>query len=176
MHYRDYLISSGDAAAKKVANKAGATREDLVSAAQAQYAAASKTGGDAYASVTSYLSAQTAAVKDSTFDTWSDSDLKAYLDSYGVSVPQGSTKNELVAFARRQSTYFKYGTSTPQGTLWAKLQESAQWVLDQLSIGATAGRKQAEKGADSIKESGTKAKHLAQEKAQEAGDYIKEEL
>jgi len=173
---KNYLLSSGDAAAKKAANKAGATREDLVSAAQSQYALASKTGGTAYASVTSYLAAQTEAAKDATFDTWSDSDLKAYLDSYGVPVPQGSTKNELKAFARRQSTYFRYGTSTPQGTLWAKLKEGGQWVLDQLSIGAAAGRKQAEKGADSVKESGTKAKHRAQEKAQEAGDYLKEEL
>jgi hypothetical protein len=175
-----YLSASGDAAAKKAADKAGATREDLVSAAQSQYAAASKTGGTAYASVTSYLAKQTDAVKDSTFETWSDSDLKAYLDSYGVPVPQGTTTNELKAFARRQSTYFRYGTSTPQGTLWAKLQESAQWVLDQLSIGASAGRKQAayhgEKAGDYVKESATEAKHRAQEKAQKAGDYIKEEL
>lgn len=169
-------MASGDANAKKAANKAGATRDDLVKAAQSQYASASKTGGIAYASVTSYLAKQTDAAKESTFETWSDSDIKAYLDSYGIPVPQGTTKNELKAFARRQSTYFHYGTSTPQGTLWAKLQESAQWVWDQLSIGAAAGRKQAEKGADSVKESGTKAKHQAQEQAQKAGDYLKEEL
>lgn len=104
-----YLASSGDAAAKKAAEKSGATRDELVRAAQDSYAQASKSSGVAYASVTSYLTQQTDAAKDATFETWSDSDLKAYLDSYGVPVPQGSTKNELVAFVRNQANYFKYG-------------------------------------------------------------------
>jgi hypothetical protein len=33
----------------------------------------------------------------------------------------GSTKNELIAWARNQRNWFQYGTTTPQGTLWAKL-------------------------------------------------------
>lgn len=82
-----------------------------MSAAQSYYAEASKSSGPAYASVTSYLSKQTDAVKDYTFDTWSDSELKAYLDSYGVPVPQMSTRDELKAYARKQATYFRYGTS-----------------------------------------------------------------
>jgi len=93
------------------ANKAGATREELMSAAQSHYAEASKSSGKAYASVTSYLAKQTDAAKDSMFDTWSDSELKSYLDSYGVPVPQGTKSNELKAYARRQATYFRYGTS-----------------------------------------------------------------
>lgn len=70
---KDYLSSSGDAAAKKAANKAGATREQLLSAAQDSYNTASKSSGDSYASVTSYLAKQTDAAKDSVFDTWSES-------------------------------------------------------------------------------------------------------
>jgi hypothetical protein len=118
----------------------------LLSAAQDAYASASKVGGSAYASVTSYLAKQTDAAKDTVFDTWSESgkkkipappffilirdcnsdtrkqtELKYYLDSYGFDVPQGSTKNQLIAWARTQRTYFRYGTTTPQGTLWAKL-------------------------------------------------------
>jgi hypothetical protein len=81
---RSYLASSSDATAKKAADKAGATREDLVSAAQSAYASASQAGGSSYASVTSYLSKATDAAKSSTFDTWSESELKSYLDSYGV--------------------------------------------------------------------------------------------
>lgn len=104
-------MSSGNAAAEKAGNKAGATRDDLMSAAQSHYAEASKSGGNAYASVTSYLAKQTNAAKDSAFDTWSDSELKAYLDSYGVRVPQGSKTNELKAYARKQRTYFRYGTT-----------------------------------------------------------------
>ncbi|ESZ97042.1 putative Stress response protein ish1 [Sclerotinia borealis F-4128] len=175
-----YLASSGDAAAKKASEQAGATRDDLVRAAQDSYAIASKSSGPAYASVTSYLAQQTDAVKDATFETWSDSDLKSYLDSYGVPVPQGSTKNELIAYARNQANYFRYGTTTPQGTLWAKLSSGAQWIMDQLYIGAASGRKQAayqgEKATDAVKEKATYASNRAGEAAQKAGHVIKEEL
>ncbi len=175
-----YLASSGNKAAEKASKQAGATREQLVSAAQDAYASASKTGGSSYASVTSYLAKQTDAAKDSVFDTWSESELKNYLDSYGFKVPQGSTKNQLVAWARNQRNYFQYGTTTPQGTLWAKLSQSAQWVLDQLSIGAASGRKQAgyqaEKAGDAVKEGATYATNRAGEAAQKAYDTVKEEL
>jgi hypothetical protein len=171
-----YLASSGNKAAQKAGEQADATREQLLSAAQEAYASASKTGGTSYASVTSYLAKQTDAAKDSIFDTWSESELKNYLDSYGFDVPQGSTKNQLVAWARNQRNYFQYGTTTPQGTLWAKLQEGAQWVMNQLSIGAAAGRKQAEIAGDSVKEGATYATNRAGEAAQKAGDRIKEEL
>jgi hypothetical protein len=175
-----YLASSGNKAAEKASKQAGATREQLLSAAQDAYAEASKTGGASYASVTSYLAKQTDSAKDSIFDTWSESELKNYLDSYGFKVPQGSTKNQLVAWARNQRNYFQYGTTTPQGTLWAKLQNGAQWVLDQLSIGAAAGRKQAsyqaEKAGDSVKEGATYASNRAGEAAQKAYDKVKEEL
>ncbi len=63
-------------------------------------------------------------------------------------VPQGSNLNELRALARRQYTYFKYGTSTPSGTILAKIQENAKatwdWVMTQLNIGSEAAKKKAE--------------------------------
>jgi len=171
-----YLLANGDAAAKKAANKAEGTRDDLVKAAHIAYASASKTGGTVFASATSYLAKQTDAAKDATFETWSDSELKSYLDSYGVPVPQGSTKNEIVAYARNTANYFKYGTTTPQGTMWVKLKQGAQWVKDQLSIGAAAGRKQAVIAGDAVKEAGTKATNRAEEAAQRAAHKVKEEL
>lgn len=175
-----YLASSGNKAAEKASKQAGVTREQLLSAAQDAYASASKTGGVSYESVTSYLAKQTDAAKDSVFDTWSESELKNYLDSYGFDVPQGSTKNQLIAWARNQRNYFQYGTTTPQGTLWVKLQQGAQWVMDQVSIGAAAGRKQAsyqaEKAGDSVKEGATYASNRAGEAAQKAYDKVKEEL
>ena len=148
--------------------------------AQDNYASASKAGGNSYASVTSYLASATDAVKDNTFDSWSDSDLKNYLDSYGISTYQGSTTNELKAMVRRNANYFRYGSSSPGGTWWAKIQDNAQWVLDQLKIGASSGRKEAEyqgeKFGDSVKEGVTAATNRAGEAAQKAGDKIKEEL
>ncbi|KAI1197548.1 hypothetical protein F5X97DRAFT_177325 [Nemania serpens] len=137
---KNYLVNSGDSAAKKVGESVSATREDLVEAAQNAYASASKSGGDSYASATSYLSQTTQAAKDSVFDTWSESELKSYLDSYGVPVPQGSTLNELKAEARKQYTHFKYGTTNPVDTAFAKFGESVkdayQWVMGQLGAGA----------------------------------------
>ncbi|KAH8591689.1 hypothetical protein B0O99DRAFT_631995 [Bisporella sp. PMI_857] len=173
---KKYLAQSGNKAAQKASKQTDATREQLISAAQEAYATASKSGGTAYASVTSYLAQQTDAAKDSIFDTWSESELKNYLDSYGFDVPQGSTKNQLIAYARNSRNYFQYGTTTPQGTLWAKLNNGYNWVLEQLNLGAAAGKKQAEVAADSAKEGATYASNRADEAAQKAGDKIKEEL
>lgn len=130
--------------------------------------------------MTSYLASATDAAKDTTFDTWSDSELKAYLDSYGVPTYQGTTSNELRAKARNSANYFRYGTTTPQGTLWARLSNGAQWVMDQLKIGASNAQDQAsyhgERAADAVKEAGTKATHRAGEAYQQASDKVKEEL
>ncbi|CAP71537.1 uncharacterized protein PODANS_6_1050 [Podospora anserina S mat+] len=145
-----YLASSGDAAAKKAGEKAGATREELVQAANAAYASASSAGGNSFASATSYLSHATDNAKAATFDTWSESDLKAYLDSYGIPVPQGSTLNEIRALARRQWTYYKYGTSSPSETIFAKIKENVlsgwDWVTGQVMAGSDAAKKKAEEG------------------------------
>jgi len=175
-----YLSANGNKAAQKAANQAGATREQLIAAAQDSYASASKSSGTAYASVTSYLAKQTDSAKDSVFDTWTESELKNYLDSYGFNVPQGSTKNQMIAYARNQRNWFQYGTTTPQGTLYAKLSNAAQWVMNQLSIGANKAsgeaQYQGQKAADAAKEGATYATNRAGEAAQKAGDKMKEEL
>ncbi|KAK5071997.1 hypothetical protein LTS08_000903 [Lithohypha guttulata] len=113
-----YLDSQG----KKAKKGAKANRDELVKQAQDSYASASKKGGNQYASVTNYLAKQTDAAKANVFDTWSDSDLKSYLDSYGVTNYQGKTTNELRAEAKKQYNYFKHGSSTPSGTVFAQLQ------------------------------------------------------
>lgn len=88
---RDYLKANGNSAAKKTADKSSASRDELVSAAQSAFASASSAGGSHYASATSYLTKATDSAKSSVFDTWSESDLKSYLDSYGIVslVPEG---------------------------------------------------------------------------------------
>ncbi|KAI6246322.1 Stress response protein [Erysiphe necator] len=169
---KKFLASSGNKASEQIGDTVGASRDQLLSAAQDVYTTASRSSGSTFASITSYLSLQTDTAKDSVFDTWSESELKNYLDSYGVPVPQGSKKNALIAWARNQRNYFQYGTTTPQGTLWVKLQNGASWAWDQVS----AGRKQAEIAADTVKEKATYASNRADEAAQVAGDKIKEEL
>lgn len=175
-HFRNWLGTQNHKAAKK----SSATRDELVKNAQDAYASASKSGGSSYASVTSYLASATDAAKDTTFDTWSDSELKSYLDSYGISTYQGSTINELRAMARRNANYFRYGTTTPQGTLWAKVQDNVQWAMNQLKLGSGSAQKSAsgsaEKAADRVKEGFTEATDRVGEAAQKASDKVKEEL
>ncbi|KIN01782.1 hypothetical protein OIDMADRAFT_41019 [Oidiodendron maius Zn] len=177
---RSYLTSTGNKAAEKVGKKSSATREELISAAQDAYSSASTSGGKAYASATSFLAKQTDAARDTVFDTWSESELKNYLDSYGFNVPQGSSRNELIAYSRHLRNWFKYGTTTPQGTIWVQLQRAVQWVVNQLTGGLAAGweqiSKQVEKATHWTKEDTTYASHRAQEKAQKATDRAKEEL
>ena len=127
--------------------------------------------------MTSYLAAATDAAKDTTFETWSDSELKSYLDSYGIPTYQGTNTNEMKAMARRNANYFRYGS---QEGLLDRVRGGAQWVLDQLKIGAASGKEQlsnnVETGADAAKEAGTAATNRAGEAAQKAGDKVKEEL
>ena len=78
--------------------------------------------------------------------------------------------------ARRNAQYFRYGTNSPGASIFAQVQSGAQWVLDQLKIGAASGRKEAQKGADAVKEAGTTATHRAGEAKQRASDKVKEEL
>jgi hypothetical protein len=164
----------------KAAKKADATRQELVHAANEAYLQAQKKGGRTYEAASKYLKQARNNAKDSVFDTWSESDLKAYLDSYGIPTYQGTTANELRAMARRNFNYFRYGTSTPTETILARLQGGAQWVMDYLKMGAAAGRKEAgyqgQKAADRIKEAGTTATNRAQEAAQRMQDKVKEEL
>lgn len=161
---KDYLSKNGNAAAKKAAEKKNASRDELVSAAQSAYASAYSAGGTNYASATSYLTSATNAVKQGAFETWTESDLKAYLDGYGVPVPQGSKVEELRALARKQSTYFRYGTSSPSGTLFAKIEEAANngwnWISSQLSFGSKVAQ-------DKAAQAETEAKKAAKDARQE---------
>lgn len=132
---------------KKYKKTANANRDELVKQAQSAYASASKSGN--FASVTSYLAQQTDAVKAPTFDAWSDSQLKSYLDSYGVPNYQGSNTNALRAMAKKQYNYFKYGTSTPSGTLFEQIKGYFAWGLAQLQGGASQGSATASASASS---------------------------
>ncbi|KAF7562064.1 hypothetical protein G7046_g2077 [Stylonectria norvegica] len=161
---KNYLSKNGDAAAKKVAEKKDASRDELFSAAQSAYSSASTAGGSNLASATSYIASVTAAAKQNAFDSWTETELKAYLDSYGVPAPQGSKLEELKAEARKQATYFQYGTSSPSGTLFAKFGESAKgawnWVANQLNLGSEVAR---QKAAETEAEAKAKAKAIKEE-------------
>lgn len=64
--------------------------------------------------------------------------------------------NQLRAYARKQSTYWRYGTNSPSSTLYAKVSESVgntwQWIVDQFSAGANAAQKTAGDAKNKVKE------------------------
>merc|ERR1711939_770729 len=180
---RKYLESHG----KKAKKYANANRDELLKQAQDQYASASKSGGSGYASVTSYLAQQTDAAKDTAFDTWSDSDLKSYLDSYGVPNYQGSTTNELRALAKKQANYFRYGTTSPTGSIFERIKSSFQWLLGQAqgtAASATAraaatgssAASQASKSATNSASSASSAASSASKSASKSASSVKNEL
>lgn len=120
-----------------------------------------------------------------TFDTWSDSELKAYLDRYGIETYQGSTRNELIAAARRNAHAFRYG-SGDQG-VYGQVGAGLGWVKDRLFDVLGFGAKKAEvagdkayeagqRASDRAYESGQKVYDSAKERATEAKDWVKEEL
>lgn len=152
-----YLDSQG----KKVKKSAQSDRDELVKMAQDNYASASKKGGNQFASVTNYLAKQTDAAKADVFDTWSDSELKSYLDSYGIRNYQGSTTNELRAEAKKQYNYFKYGSSSPSGTIFAQIQDGIQWVINQFRPAASDASASASKSASSASSAASAAASAA---------------
>lgn len=167
-----YLDTQG----KKAKKGAKVNRDQLIKQAQDQYASASKSGGSQYASVTNYLAKQTDTAKADVFDTWSDSDLKDYLDSYGVPNYQGSNTNQLRAEAKKQYNYFKYGTSSPSGTIFAQIQSGIQWVLNQIMPAASSASATGAASASSASSVASKSASSASGRASSSTSSLKNEL
>ncbi|PGG98828.1 hypothetical protein AJ80_09465 [Polytolypa hystricis UAMH7299] len=147
---------------KKALKDVDYTRDELVKQAQSAYAKASKSGGTNYASVTSYLTQATGAAKDKTFDTWSQADLKKYLESFGIKSDREKELEQLRAEATHHANYFRYGILQQEATIFDRLQNGVQWVYDQLKIGALGGRSEGQKAAEAAKAKASKAKGHAE--------------
>ena len=182
---KKYVDDRANSGAEAASSAASTTREELLKKAQMAYDEAKFSGGSAYASVTSAMAKATDSVKQNTFEAWSDSDLKNYLDSYGIKTYQGTTRNELLAKARRAQRLFWYGTATPTETMYEKVKNGAGWLYNQVAMKLGLAGKAAE-AADSARESaqyvydrgaekGQEAKHRAEEKAKYTYDRAYEE-
>ncbi|KAK9475319.1 uncharacterized protein V1510DRAFT_400493 [Dipodascopsis tothii] len=101
---------------KQQGQSARGSRDQLIEQSAAYLASAKHDGSVKYNMVTSKLADLVAAGKEKTFESWSTSDLKAYLDTYGVKTYQGSNKNELVAAARRNARLFTHGADPDSWT------------------------------------------------------------
>lgn len=66
------------------------------------------------------------------YETWSDSDLKEFLDSYGIPVPQPSTRDKLVAAARRNARLAGLRTREAQASLSAAAAAATHTLAEKL--------------------------------------------
>lgn len=79
------------------------TRDKLVASLRRNSKIAADRAAANLASASKSAASAQQSLSDQLLDSWSDSDIKAWLDKNGVKVPQGSKKNELVALARKHS-------------------------------------------------------------------------
>ena len=115
------------------------TRDKLVASVRRNARQASLNLSAAQASASKSASAAQESLTDALFDAWSDSKIKQWADENGIKVPQGSTRNELLAIARRHranllsssssasaSGVSAYGAATSKaGNEYAKATDSA---------------------------------------------------
>ncbi|KAI5800961.1 hypothetical protein FPQ18DRAFT_252646 [Pyronema domesticum] len=175
---KENLIKWLESQGHKVSKEAAESRDQLYKSAASYYqeasASAASAASHAYASITSALAQATEAAKDASFDTWSNSDLKSYLDTYGIKTYQGTTRNELIAMARRNAHYFRYG-SDDMG-VWGQVKNAAGYVQNTISSLLGYGTKVAQKAGDRAYESAQVAADAAKEKATQAKHRVQEEL
>ncbi|ORY80024.1 hypothetical protein BCR37DRAFT_381477 [Protomyces lactucae-debilis] len=131
----------------KLDKTAASSRDALIKQTQQGYDALAKKG-DAAAKE---AQRQYGNVQGYAFDSWSDSDLKAFLDSYGVPVPQGGKKDQLVAAARRNAHYFSHGQTEPvHGSAFAQMATDGLSALFDFvkRVGGVGAKKSAQLAGD----------------------------
>ncbi|KAI5858580.1 putative MSC1 protein [Tricharina praecox] len=170
----DSVASAASRATDSAASASSVVTDSAASAASAGTEAVTEGSKQAFASLTSALAQATDTAKEVTFDTWSDSDLKAYLDTYNINTYQGTTRNEMIAMARRNAHYFRYG-SQDQG-VWGQFQATIGYAQDKLGSLLGFGAHQAQKAGDRAYESAQVAADAVKEKATQASNRAKEEL
>jgi len=103
----------------------------------------SRVASNNFASYTSAAAASAASatqsLSDALFNSWSDSELKAWADKNGIKVPQGSKRNELIALARKHqagigsSASSFYGAATSSaGNEYAQATAGVGYYVDWL--------------------------------------------
>lgn len=153
-----------------IGKEARGTRDELIAYAKTIYASASAKGGDTWASLTNRGAKATGYL----FDKWSDSDLKSFLDSYGVPIPHGSKRDEVIAEAKRNSRYFTQGPNWYNGGWMAQLRSYANQGMGYIRNFIGSASDSVHNAGDAIKEYATSVKDRTNEAAHEAGDSVHE--
>jgi len=89
--------ASLEASGSSVSSKAAASGSSVSGSAASAFGAATTKAGNQYAKATDDASLMAEDAFNTASNTWSESRLKAYLDSRGVPVPQGSKRDELLS-------------------------------------------------------------------------------
>lgn len=102
------------------------THDQLVKEASKYLDQAQHVLGAKYDVLSADLDKQYKEAKKTSFSEWSDSDLKAYLDTYGIPTYQGSTRNELLSKARKNLGLFTRGADP---NIWIKAHDGINKFL-----------------------------------------------
>jgi len=119
------------------------TRDKLIASVRRNSRLAGIQAQHSYASALSSMAAAQESLTEALFNAWSESDFKKFFDEHGIKVPQGSTRNELLALARKHRTALlddptssatsAFGAATSKaGNEAAKATEDAKMKADDL--------------------------------------------
>ncbi|KAK4619440.1 Stress response protein ish1 [Fulvia fulva] len=87
------------------------TRDKLIASLRRNSKIASDRAKEQYASAAKSAESAQQSLSDQLLESWSDSEIKAWCDKYGIPVPQGSKRNELIALARKHSQQAIHGNT-----------------------------------------------------------------
>jgi len=91
-------------------------RDQLIASVRRNSRVASNNLASWSSSLSSSAAAATQSLADALFDTYSDSELKKWADERGLKVPQGSKRNELLAYVRRNNARLNSEAARLSGT------------------------------------------------------------
>jgi hypothetical protein len=119
------------------------TRDKLIASVRRNARLASLEAQRASASASSSAAAAQSSLADALFNAWSEADFKKFFDEHHIKVPQGATRSELVALARKHrsslleepvaSATDAFGAATSKaGNEFARATEHARMKIDDL--------------------------------------------
>ncbi|KAK3049438.1 hypothetical protein LTR09_009357 [Extremus antarcticus] len=104
-----------------IPNPSPRTRDSLLSTARSNYQSAANKVGQTSAYPGNWL-----------YDSWSESDLKAWLDERGIPAPQPSSRDKLIASLRRNSRTASNSAASQASSASASARSATQSLSDQL--------------------------------------------
>ena len=119
------------------------TRDKLIASVRRNSRRASIEAQKASAAVSSSMAAAQETLTEALFNAWGDSDFKKFFDEHGIKVPQGSTKDEMIALARKHrhslldkptssiASGYEAATSSA-GNEFARATDDAQMKMDDM--------------------------------------------